>query len=136
MKELKTIFFVTFILALTSCDPVHTLAVYNSSNRERQIEVIGILRDSIPVQQLNADGKFGKAKMTVVGSRNEKKLGFTFALQPDKQANLEFGFGTKPATDLIIIDATDTVRVKQSAGRVKKKPFYALGGNYLLTIRD
>lgn len=136
MKEMKTIFFVTLILALPSCDPVHTLAVYNASNRERQIEVIGIFRDSIPVQQFNADGKLEKAKMTVVDLRNEKELGFTFALQTDKQANIEFGFGTKPATDLIIIDATDTVRVKQSAGRMKKKPFYAIGGNYVLTIRD
>jgi hypothetical protein len=136
MKEMKTIFFVTMFISLTSCDPVHTLAVYNTSGRERQIEVIGILRDSIPVQQLDADGKLEKARMTAVGSKDERKSGFMFTLPPAQQANLEFGFGTKPLTDRIIIDRTDTVRVKRSLGRVKKKPFYAIGGNYVLTIRD
>jgi hypothetical protein len=136
MKVINAISFVTIILGLTSCDPVHTLAVYNDSNKERQLEVIGILRDSIPVQQLGTDGKFGKASMTAIESKDEKKFGFMFSLRPEKQANLEFGFGTKPATNLIIIDATDTVHVKNSAGRVKKKPFYAIGGNYVLTIKD
>jgi hypothetical protein len=136
MKAMKAIFFATMILALPSCDPVHTLAVNNASNKERQIEVIGILRDSIPVQQLETDGKLGKARMTAIESKDERNFSFTFALPPEKQANLEFGFGTKPATNLIIIDATDTVYVKKSAGRVKKKPFCAIGGNYVLTIRD
>ena len=74
--------------------------------------------------------------MTAAKLKDERKFSFTFALPPEKKANLEFGFGTKPTTNLIIIDAIDTVYVKKSAGRVKKKPFCAIGGNYVLTIKD
>ncbi|RYE55745.1 MAG: hypothetical protein EOP48_09530, partial [Sphingobacteriales bacterium] len=134
MKKIKTVFIFTMILALTSCDPVHTLAVYNASGRERQIEVVGILRDSIPVQKIETDGKLGIAKMIAVESKDERRYSFRFVLPPEKQANLEFGFGTKPVTDRLIIDAADTVYVKKSEGRVKKKPFYAVGGNFILTL--
>jgi hypothetical protein len=68
MKEIKAIYFVTMILALISGDPVHSLVVYNASKKERQIEVIGILRGSIAVLQLQPDIKFGKVKMTSIKS--------------------------------------------------------------------
>jgi len=54
---------------------------------------------------------------------------------PEK-ANLEYGFGTLPTTNLLIIDATDTVYVKKSKGRITRKPFYRIGGDYVLTLRD
>lgn len=136
MKEKKTIYFLAVLLALTSCDPVHTLSVYNASNRNRQLEVVGILRDSVPVQQTETGGKLGQAKLVTVQSKDEIKSSFTFVLPPGQQANLEFGFGTKPATDQIIIDTEDTVVIKKSAGRIKNKPFYAVGGDYVLTLKN
>lgn len=132
--KMKSLFILLIGIGLFSCDPVHTLSVYNASDKARRMEIVGIQRDSVPVQDLIGNGKFGNAKLIPVASKNENKNSFSIILKPKQKANLEFGFGTRPVTEKIIIDSQDTVYVKKNEGRIKKRPLLAIGGNYLLTL--
>ncbi|WP_207533250.1 hypothetical protein [Desertivirga arenae] len=136
MKKITLIFLVAILFCLTACDPVHSFAVYNASAKERKLQVIGISKDSILIQEQTSKGNFGKSTMIAVDFKTEEKPSFEFILPPNKQAHLEFGFGIKPVTKLIIVDQSDTIRVKQRIGRLKKKPFYRIGGNFRLTLKD
>jgi hypothetical protein len=126
---------VVMLSTITSCDPAHSLTVVNATSEEKYLEVVGIHRNSISLSKVTHDERVKQVDTVAVKSNDFERIRFTFLLPPKHKALLEFGFGSRPATNEIIINGTDTVVVNKSAGRVKKKPYHPIGGDYVLTLK-
>jgi hypothetical protein len=70
-----------------------------------------------------------------VQDRDTARNHYSFVLPSGRQALLEGRFGIRPATERIIINRADTVKVHERRGRVHRaKPKVLMGGTYKLVI--
>ena len=144
MKQCHLIYLSLLSVAFTSCHPTHVFIVRNTSNQDKEIQVIlpakhydamG-LRDSIFLQSISKPDTSNYWPIKVDKDSLTKSYSFTLPSQHD--AVLEFGVGPKPVTgQKIVINTSDTIVVAKKTNRIVKRPRITFGPNkYKLTIAN
>lgn len=153
MNRLIIVVFTLLALMLASCDPGYSLLIYNRSAKPHNICVIYDKTFASYYKPGDYHHSLVHKNYIIISSLDSSKgqllkkdslsthwtTSYSFTLPAQSKVVMEYGFGSAPTTQDIVIDGGDTINTLKRRSwmyRIHKRPKLMLGGEYSLTLSE